>query len=215
LELRKLTASGVDAIEKRLESGGVTDEDVERLIYTVRELLESAAPKSRAKKTDAPLDQAAVGPASEVEAAPAGPGLIEIFTDGACERNPGPGGWGAIVRSNGSEKKLSGGETHTTNNRMELTGVIEALKTLPQGCELVITTDSQYVQKGITQWIHKWKRNGWKTVDKRPVLNADLWNALDALTQKHQIKWMWTRGHVGHPENEECDRLARNAIRGR
>ncbi len=213
--MRKLTASGVDAIKKRLESGGVTDEDVERLIYTVRELLEGAAPKSRAKKMDAPLDQAAVGPASEVEAAPAGLGLIEIFTDGACERNPGPGGWGAIVRSNGSEKKLSGGETHTTNNRMELTGVIEALKTLPPGCDITITTDSQYVQKGITQWIHKWKRNGWKTVDKRPVLNADLWNALDALTQKHRIKWAWTRGHVGHPENEECDRLARNAIRGR
>ncbi|MGV8074671.1 MAG: ribonuclease HI [Syntrophobacteraceae bacterium] len=142
-------------------------------------------------------------------------GSVEIFTDGACQGNPGPGGWGAIVRNGGKERELSGGESMTTNNRMELAGVIEALKSLDAPSRVILTTDSQYVQKGITTWINSWKRNGWKTVAKQPVKNRDLWVELDALNQKHTIEWKWIKGHFGHRENERCDVLARNAVGGR
>ncbi|MFZ2448023.1 MAG: ribonuclease HI [Syntrophobacteraceae bacterium] len=138
---------------------------------------------------------------------------VEIFTDGACQGNPGPGGWGAIIRASGcKECEISGGAKLTTNNKMELTAAIEALKYLQQPSKGVLTTDSEYVQKGITVWILNWKRNGWKTATKKPVLNADLWRELDALNQQHEIDWRWVRGHNGHAENERCDQLANMAI---
>ena len=137
---------------------------------------------------------------------------VEIFTDGACRGNPGPGGWGAVLRYKGRERHLHGGEAHTTNNRMELMAVIRALEALKRPCRVRITTDSQYVQKGITQWIHGWKRRGWRTADKRPVKNEDLWRELDALCAGHDVSWEWVRGHSGHPENELADRLANRGI---
>lgn len=136
---------------------------------------------------------------------------VELFTDGACLGNPGPGGWGALLRFKGTEKELSGGVPETTNNRMEMQAVIEGLKALSRPCNIIVATDSQYVQKGITEWIHGWKKRGWKTADKKPVKNVDLWQELDALRQQHQIKWTWVRGHDGHVENERVDVLARDA----
>ena len=133
---------------------------------------------------------------------------VEIFTDGACKGNPGPGGWGAILRSNGKERELSGGETLTTNNRMELTAAIEALKALKKPCHVQLWTDSNYVRDGITRWIHGWRRNGWKTADRKPVKNAELWQALIDAAAPHRIDWHWVRGHAGHPENERADALA-------
>ena len=133
---------------------------------------------------------------------------VEIFTDGACKGNPGPGGWGAILRSNGKERELSGGERLTTNNRMELMAAIEALKALKKPCHVQLYTDSNYVRDGITRWIHGWRRNGWKTADRKPVKNADLWQALVEATEPHRIDWHWVRGHAGHPENERADVLA-------
>ncbi|HET9335394.1 MAG TPA: ribonuclease HI [Sphingomicrobium sp.] len=133
---------------------------------------------------------------------------VEIFTDGACKGNPGPGGWGAILRSNGKERELSGGESLTTNNRMELMAAIEALKALKKPCHAQLYTDSNYVRDGITKWIHGWRRNGWKTADKKPVKNADLWQALVEACAPHRIDWHWVRGHSGHPENERADALA-------
>jgi ribonuclease HI len=138
---------------------------------------------------------------------------VEIFTDGACSGNPGPGGWGAILRYKTTEKELSGYAPMTTNNRMEMTAVVEALRALRQTCDVRITTDSQYLKDGITKWINKWKRNGWLTSSKEPVKNKDLWEALDAAVRKHRVEWHWVRGHQGHPENERCDELARMAIR--
>jgi ribonuclease HI len=137
---------------------------------------------------------------------------VEIFTDGACQGNPGPGGWGVILRYQGHEKELSGSEDHTTNNRMELMAAIQGLRALSRTMPVVLSTDSQYVKNGITQWIHRWKRNGWRTANKEPVKNADLWQQLDELVQQHKIEWQWVRGHSGHPENERADTLARNAI---
>lgn len=133
---------------------------------------------------------------------------LEIYADGACSGNPGPGGWGAIVRRDGVDTELSGGQEATTNNRMELTAVIQALATLPLGSEVDVFTDSQYVQKGMSEWIHSWKRRGWKTAAKEPVKNADLWTKLDALAQQRHVKWHWVKGHAGHPENERADELA-------
>lgn len=133
---------------------------------------------------------------------------VEIFTDGACKGNPGPGGWGAILRSNGKERELSGGETPTTNNRMELMAAIEALNALKRPCHVQLWTDSNYVRDGITKWIHGWRRNGWKTADKKPVKNAELWQALLDATAPHRIDWHWVKGHAGHPENERADALA-------
>ena len=138
---------------------------------------------------------------------------IDIFTDGACSGNPGPGGWGAILRSSGAEKEIKGGEPLTTNNRMELTAAIEALGALKGGPhEVHIHTDSSYVKDGISGWIHGWKRNGWKTAAKKPVKNAELWQALDAATDAHRIEWHWVKGHAGHAENERADELAREGM---
>jgi ribonuclease HI len=138
--------------------------------------------------------------------------VVEIYSDGACRGNPGPGGWGAILRFNGVEKELFGGEVATTNNKMELTAVIRALEALEEPSKVRIYTDSQYVQKGISQWIHGWKRNGWKTADKKDVKNKALWVELDELRRKHHIEWHWVKGHAGHPENERADLLANRGI---
>jgi ribonuclease HI len=136
---------------------------------------------------------------------------VHLFTDGACKGNPGPGGWGAVLRFGDKERELSGGEAHTTNNRMELMAAIEGLKALKRPCHVVLSTDSVYVKDGITKWVHGWVRNGWRTADKKPVKNADLWQALLDATRPHQIDWQWVKGHSGHPENERADRLASDA----
>ena len=137
---------------------------------------------------------------------------VEIFTDGACKGNPGPGGWGAILRYGTTEKEIYGASKNTTNNIMELTAVIESLKNLKKPCELIITTDSKYVKNGITEWIHNWKKNGWRTAAKKEVKNKELWVELDSLIQIHSISWDWVKGHSGHPENERADLLANVAI---
>jgi ribonuclease HI len=133
---------------------------------------------------------------------------VEIFTDGACKGNPGPGGWGAVIRSGAHEKELFGGEANSTNNRMELTAAIRALQALTRPCEVVLTSDSVYVRDGITKWIKGWLRNGWRTADRKPVKNAELWQELLTATEPHRIRWEWVKGHAGHPENERADRLA-------
>lgn len=140
--------------------------------------------------------------------------VVEIYADGACKGNPGPGGWGVLLRAGGAERELYGGERETTNNRMELTAVIRALEALKRRCRVRLYTDSQYVQKGISQWIHDWKRRGWRTADRKPVKNVDLWRRLDELAGGHDIEWHWVRGHAGHPENERADALANRAIGG-
>ena len=137
---------------------------------------------------------------------------VDIFTDGACSGNPGPGGWGALLRYGRVEKELSGGEAETTNNRMELTAAIRALDALKQPCKVDLYTDSSYVRDGITQWIDGWLRNGWKTASRKPVKNADLWQELERARGRHQVTWHWIKGHAGHPENERADELARNAM---
>ena len=138
--------------------------------------------------------------------------LINIYADGGCRGNPGPGGWGVLMQSGENSKELWGGEANTTNNRMELTAVIRALEALKRPTAAHIHTDSQYVQKGISQWIHNWKRNGWRTADKKPVKNAELWQRLDELSQTHDLKWLWVKGHAGHPGNERADALANRGI---
>ncbi|MAM69306.1 MAG: ribonuclease HI [Rhodospirillaceae bacterium] len=135
--------------------------------------------------------------------------IVEIFTDGACSGNPGPGGWGAILRWNGTEKELKGGDLDTTNNRMELMAAIQALESLTRPVKADLYTDSTYVQKGITEWIHSWKNRGWKTASKKPVKNEDLWRRLDEAITRHDVSWHWVKGHAGHPENERADELAR------
>jgi ribonuclease HI len=139
--------------------------------------------------------------------------IVDIFTDGACSGNPGPGGWGAILRWRGQEKELSGGETLTTNNRMEMMAAIRALEALNRPAKVRIHTDSAYLRDGIMRWIHAWKAKGWRTADKKPVKNVDLWQRLEAAAERHEIEWIWIRGHAGHPENERADALARAAIR--
>lgn len=138
--------------------------------------------------------------------------IVEIFTDGACSGNPGPGGWGALLRFDGKEKELCGGEGESTNNRMELLAAIEALNALKRPCKVKLTTDSVYVKNGITQWIHGWKQNGWRSANKKPVKNADLWQALEVATERHDVSWFWVKGHAGHPDNERADELARRGM---
>jgi ribonuclease HI len=139
--------------------------------------------------------------------------LVEIFTDGACSGNPGPGGWGVVLRFRGDEKELSGGERETTNNRMEMMAAIAALEALKRPSEVRLTTDSIYVRNGITQWIHAWKYRGWKTAAGKPVKNKDLWQRLEKALRPHRVDWQWVKGHSGHPENERADELAREAIK--
>ncbi len=134
--------------------------------------------------------------------------LVQIFTDGACKGNPGPGGWGALLRMGETEKELSGGEAQTTNNRMELTAAIRGLQALKRPCRVLLTTDSRYVMDGLTKWIHGWRKNGWKTADRKPVKNADLWQELLAAAAPHRVEWKWVKGHAGHDENERVDQLA-------
>jgi ribonuclease HI len=137
---------------------------------------------------------------------------VSIYTDGACRGNPGPGGWGAILRHGAHEKELSGSDENTTNNRMELMAAIRALESLKRACDVTLTTDSQYVRLGITEWLAKWKRNGWKTAGRQPVKNQDLWLRLDEAAARHKVHWKWIKGHSGHPENERADVLANQAI---
>lgn len=142
-------------------------------------------------------------------------GRVEIFTDGACSGNPGPGGWGALLRWNGTEKELNGGERDTTNNRMEMMAAIQALEALKRSAHIDVYTDSVYLRDGITKWIHNWKAKGWKTAAKKPVKNVDLWQRLETAMARHQVEWHWVKGHNGHPENERADILARDGIPGR
>ena len=137
---------------------------------------------------------------------------IDIYTDGACSGNPGPGGWGALLRIGAKEKELSGYDPATTNNRMELMAVIKALEALSRPCKARVHTDSQYVQKGISEWIHSWKRRGWRTADNKPVKNVDLWQELDRLAVQHQLEWIWVKGHAGHDENERADQFANRGV---
>lgn len=139
-------------------------------------------------------------------------GRVEIFTDGACSGNPGPGGWGAVLRWNGVEKELNGGDRETTNNRMEMMAAIRALEALKRASRVDLYTDSVYLRDGITKWIHNWKVKGWKTAAKKPVKNVDLWQRLETVMARHEVKWHWVKGHAGHPENERADALARDAI---
>ncbi|MEY8877541.1 MAG: ribonuclease HI [Leptothrix sp. (in: b-proteobacteria)] len=154
-------------------------------------------------------------PASSTPAAPAAQiakPVVVVYTDGACKGNPGPGGWGAWLVSGGHEKELFGGQRDTTNNRMELTAVIEALASLKRSCQITIYTDSEYVKNGITTWIHGWKKRGWKTADGKPVKNVDLWQRLEALCALHQMEWRWVKGHAGDPGNERADGLANRGV---
>jgi len=139
-------------------------------------------------------------------------GVIDIYTDGACSGNPGPGGWGALLRWRDNEKELKGGERETTNNRMEMTAAIRALEALKRPAHVRLHTDSTYLRDGITRWIHGWKAKGWKTASKKPVKNVDLWQRLEAALERHQVDWIWVKGHAGHPENERADELARAGI---
>lgn len=148
----------------------------------------------------------------EVTAGTEAGGVIEIYTDGACKGNPGVGGWGALLSAGGKTRELFGGEAHTTNNRMELTAVIRALEALKRRCRVRLHTDSKYVQQGISEWIHAWKKRGWKTADKKPVKNEDLWRELDALAVQHDIEWLWVKGHAGHEGNERADELANRGV---
>lgn len=138
---------------------------------------------------------------------------VEAFTDGACSGNPGPGGWGVLLRHEGNERELHGGEAETTNNRMELLAAIEALSALKEPCHVQLTTDSTYVRDGITKWLQNWKKNGWKTAAKKPVKNQDLWMRLDEQTVRHHVEWRWVKGHSGHPENERADALANRGLK--
>jgi ribonuclease HI len=141
-------------------------------------------------------------------------GVVEVYADGACKGNPGPGGWGVLMIAGSRERELHGGEPATTNNRMELTAVIRALESLPQGSRVRLYTDSQYVQKGMTEWLSSWKRRGWRTADKKPVKNKDLWQRLDELARNHKMEWHWVKGHAGHPGNERADALANKGVDG-
>jgi ribonuclease HI len=157
--------------------------------------------------------QVGVGVRHLMSAKEAGNKIVEIFTDGACSGNPGPGGWGAVLRYGGVEKEMSGGEPATTNNRMEMMAAIMAIEAVKRPCEIHLHTDSEYLRQGITTWIHSWKARGWKTADKKPVKNVDLWQRLELAIETHDVHWHWVKGHSGHVENERADELARLAIR--
>ncbi len=216
-----MTLEELADIEARLDHGETRAEDARRLVQTVRKLLGEKKAAPAEKKPRVAAGKAIEGAVSGDPDVPLPSwdqsGQVEIFTDGACQGNPGPGGWGALLRSGGGAKELSGYERQTTNNRMELTAVIRALEELRGRREVTVCTDSQYVKKGITEWIKGWKANGWRTAARTPVKNAELWRELDELNRSHNVTWQWTRGHSGHPENERCDELARMAIatRGR
>jgi ribonuclease HI len=221
-----LSRQEMRAIESRLEAGEtVSREETLRLFHTLKQVvgelvhvrealrvLLEGTPEPRPDTAPEPAEEEPSRPATAAQVSPGQSDMVEVFADGACLGNPGPGGWCAILRHGSTEKEISGWEPHTTNNRMELTAVIQALKRIRKPCRITVTTDSQYVKKGITQWIHRWKLNNWQTASKKPVKNVDLWSTLDDLTLKHQIKWLWVRGHAGHSENERCDALARKAI---
>lgn len=212
-----LTPEEIDGLELRLQAGeNVSLDEARRLLLTLRIALEnnSCGPPAegsvrRRKPARKPSLTEHQLPAPDTQE---NIDVVEIFTDGACRGNPGPGGWGAILRSKGREKEISGNERYTTNNRMEMKAVIEALKQLRKPSKVVIHTDSQYVKNGISSWLPKWKRNGWVTSTKQPVKNAELWRSIDELCNKHSVRWVWIPGHSGHPENERCDQLARSAI---
>jgi ribonuclease HI len=204
-----LTNSDLADIETRLSSGTLTNDEIQLLISTCRHYLSGTNGGSSRNATTSSITEA-VSPAL----VSSNGDTVEIFTDGACEGNPGPGGWGAIIKVKSVLKELSGGDPNTTNNRMEMIGAIETLKCLDGQCKVILTTDSQYLRNGITNWIHGWKKNGWRTSDKKPVKNQDLWQQLDELNQKHEIEWKWVKGHNGHRENERCDELAKGAIEG-
>lgn len=180
---------------------------------TRRPDLATAMPADASPKGDRPSGQPTAAAADRDDASPASEGHeVTIYTDGACKGNPGPGGWGAWLRSGEHERELWGGEAQTTNNRMELTAVIEALAVLRSKSRVTLYLDSEYVRNGITSWIHGWKRRGWRTADNKPVKNVDLWQRLDALSQQHRIDWRWVRGHTGDPGNERADALANRGV---
>jgi ribonuclease HI len=201
-----LTNSDLADIETRFHSDALTNDDIQLLLATCRHFLSGTNGGSPSDPTTTVIPDAAI------PVIHANGDTVEIFTDGACEGNPGPGGWGAIIKVGSEQRDLSGGDRKTTNNRMEMMGAIEALKLLSEQCKVVLTTDSEYLVKGNTLWIDGWKKNAWRNSKKEPVKNQDLWRQLDELNQKHQIEWKWVRGHNGHPENERCDELARAAI---
>jgi ribonuclease HI len=207
-----LTPQEIEDIQVRCAQGDARCEDVALLMRALQLAVEQRDHWRREweKVSGVATEKAHRKP--EKQDRPARHGVVEIFTDGACQGNPGPGGWAAILKYGDKTKELWGFEPHTTNNRMELTAVAEALKALRTPCTVIATTDSQYVKNGVTQWIHTWKRNGWLTSTKKPVKNIDLWKVLDEFNNKHSVTWRWVRGHAGHPENERCDMLARMAI---
>jgi ribonuclease HI len=207
LSRKLLTISDLTDIEARAVSGPLTNDDTQLLIATCRYFLSGTNGGLSLALASSPISEASPPSLIHVNG-----DTVEIFTDGACEGNPGPGGWGAIVKVGSVQRELSGGEPDTTNNRMEMIGAIEALKLLSEQCKVVLTTDSEYLVKGITLWIDGWKKRSWRTSKKEPVKNQDLWRQLDELSHKHDIEWKWVRGHNGHLENERCDELARNAI---
>lgn len=198
----------LDEIESSFDSGTISKDDIRLLISTCRAFLGSG-PNCKGIE---PMEIAGARNTSRGAVRATGP--VRIFCDGACSGNPGPGGWGAIVIANGIRKELTGKDRHTTNNKMEMTAAVRALETLEQPAMVTVTTDSRYLVDGITKWILNWKKNGWKSADKKAVKNQDLWLRLDELNRRHKVTWEWTRGHSGHPENERCDELARLAISG-
>ena len=217
IQRKNLSKEEIEELEQKIDAGSFTSQDAKRIIDALKQALDDLDYWRRewealtGEGPAVPEEKTRKSPKTAKETIPS-PGEVEIFTDGACRDNPGPGGWAAVLRYGDHEKDLSGFDPHTTNNRMELTAVLEALKALRRPSKATITTDSQYVKNGITQWIHTWKRNGWQTSAKKPVKNVDLWKSLDEQAAPHNIRWQWVRGHVGHPENERCDELARKAI---
>ncbi|MCZ6842255.1 MAG: ribonuclease HI [SAR324 cluster bacterium] len=203
------------ALADKLAAGGVLPRglagEMERALAAWERALQGAPPDAASAEAATPPGRPE-GSAAKGGALPrAGGGVFRIWSDGSCAPNPGAGGWGAILERNGVREELSGGAPQSTNNIMEMTAAIEALRHTPPGAQVEITTDSQYLKNGITKWIHGWKRKGWRKADGKPVLNQDLWRELDPLVSARRVRWEWIRGHTGHPENERCDELARQA----